>query len=238
MITGGGKKAGNALMRFSIKNQDDDGGDKTYGSFVSQIDFLIDNNQKEFPLYNNKGKDTGMVLKFKELLKKEQPSFAEYLKSGWFINMSLAIDYTASNGDVKNPKSLHFINEDSEKMNEYETAMSAVGKILNTYAYKHKFMAYGFGGIPKDSKDGKVSHCFPLNGNEKDPSIDGLDKLMKTYRDSLSEVKLYGPTLFEDVHKKVLSFVKDKMELTTVQLYHVLLILTDGCIHDMRSTID
>lgn len=156
-----------------------------------------------------------MTLIFKEFKKTEQPSFAEYLKSGWFINMSLAIDYTASNGEVTDPKSLHYVNKDDpSKLNEYEIAMEHVGKILDTYAYKHKFMAYGFGGKPKGSK--QVSHCFPLNGNEKDPSINGLDLLKKTYRESLSEVELYGPTLFEPVHKTVLSFAKSKMDLTTI----------------------
>ena len=96
---------------------------------------MIENHQKEFPLFNKKGKETGMTLIFKEFKKTEQPSFAEYLKSGWFINMSLAIDYTASNGEVTDPKSLHYVNKDDpSKLNEYEIAMEHVGKILDTYA--------------------------------------------------------------------------------------------------------
>jgi hypothetical protein len=151
--------------------------------------------------------------------------------------MSVAIDYTASNGEVSDPKSYHYINEkDGEHQNEYEIAMFHVGKVLDTYAYKHKFMAYGFGGKPEGAAE--VSHCFPLNGNKDDSSITGLDKLMKTYKESLSHVQLYGPTLFEPVHKNVIKFVNKMMGLKDIQLYHVLLILTDGCIHDMRSTID
>jgi hypothetical protein len=158
--------------------------------------------------------------------------------------MSVAIDYTASNGEVSDPKSYHFINEkDPEHKNEYEIAMYHVGKVLDTYAYKHKFMAYGFGGKPEGAAD--VSHCFPLNGNENDPSITGLETkeggkpgLLETYKDSLSHVQLYGPTLFEPVHKSVIKFVNKMMGLKDIQLYHVLLILTDGCIHDMRTTID
>lgn len=96
-------------------------------------------------------------------------------------------------------------------------------------------MAYGFGGKPK-GKD-EVSHCFPLNGNEDDASISGLDKMMTTYKDALQYTSLYGPTLFEPVIQKVISSVK-KMEKLPINLYHVLLILTDGCIHDMRATID
>lgn len=31
----------------------------------------------------------------------------EYLRSGWAINMSFAVDFTASNGDLSDPSSLH-----------------------------------------------------------------------------------------------------------------------------------
>jgi hypothetical protein len=35
------------------------------------------------------------------------PNFLEYLRSGWGINMSVAIDFTASNGEISDPDSLH-----------------------------------------------------------------------------------------------------------------------------------
>ena len=165
----------------------------------------------------------------------EQPSFAEYLKSGWYINMSVAIDYTASNGDPTEPSSLHYNNPDKEKKNQYETAMEQVGKVLETYAYKKKFMAFGFGGRVGSSEH--CSHCFELNGNQQDPAINGLQSLLDTYRQSLGSIKLWGPTIFKDVLTRVMDFVKEKM-YSGVQLYHVLLILTDGCIHDMRETIN
>jgi hypothetical protein len=62
------------------------------------------------------------------------PSFVEYLRSGWFINLTVAIDFTASNGEPFEPNSLHKINEDGSH-NMYEMAIDAVGKILEPYAY-------------------------------------------------------------------------------------------------------
>ena len=38
----------------------------------------------------------------------EMPNFMEYLRSGWAINMSMAIDYTGSNGDIVDKTSLHY----------------------------------------------------------------------------------------------------------------------------------
>jgi hypothetical protein len=58
----------------------------------------------------------------------DKPSFVEYLKSGWFINLAVAIDFTASNKDR------HLIKK--EGLNDYETAIRDVGHILEPYAYK------------------------------------------------------------------------------------------------------
>lgn len=39
----------------------------------------------------------------------EKPIFIDYLKGGMQINVSVAIDYTASNGQINEPSSLHFL---------------------------------------------------------------------------------------------------------------------------------
>mmetsp|Transcript_38901 Transcript_38901/g.59112 ORF Transcript_38901/g.59112 Transcript_38901/m.59112 type:complete len:161 (+) Transcript_38901:761-1243(+) len=125
------------LLRFSVMQHDEDDGEhKMYGFCTTTLRLIIDNNGKDFPLYDKKGNQTG-VLKFQESRINEQPSFAEYLKSGWHINLSVAIDYTASNGDPKDPDSLHHTNEreDGKSMNQYEEAMTQVGTILETYAF-------------------------------------------------------------------------------------------------------
>lgn len=44
------------------------------------------------------------------------PSFVDYLKSGWEIGLAVAIDYTASNIDPRDPQSLHFLGQ----FNQYE----------------------------------------------------------------------------------------------------------------------
>lgn len=40
----------------------------------------------------------------------QQPSFVDYLRSGWGISMLVAIDFTGSNGELTDPTSLHFLN--------------------------------------------------------------------------------------------------------------------------------
>lgn len=158
--------------------------------------------------------------------------------------MSVAIDYTASNGDPNDPTSLHFIGEKDENgwrnVNQYEQAMTSVGNILETYAYKKRFSCYGFGGIPEFQGTYNVSHCFYL-GRDKNtgrpvPEIDGLNEMLTEYRNSLKGVKLYGPTFFKPVLKNIIESIRARAKMLDV--YHVILMLTDGCIHDMRETID
>lgn len=87
----------------------------------------------------------------------------EYLRSGWFINMSVAIDFTASNGEVYEPNSLHKIHLDG-RFNDYELAIHSVGRILESYAFENRFAVFGFGGVPRFLGGNSVSHCFNLSG--------------------------------------------------------------------------
>jgi len=38
-----------------------------------------------------------------------KPTFIDYLRAGWELSLSVAIDYTASNGDPSQSDSLHFL---------------------------------------------------------------------------------------------------------------------------------
>lgn len=50
-----------------------------------------------------------LIIEHFELI--EKPSFIDYLRSGWQINLHVAIDFTASNGESSMPNSLHFLGE-------------------------------------------------------------------------------------------------------------------------------
>lgn len=58
----------------------------------------------------------------------------EYLRSGWAVNMSFAIDFTASNGELVEANSLHWQDPSGRTMNQYEQALLAVGKVMEPYA--------------------------------------------------------------------------------------------------------
>ena len=54
------------------------------------------------------------------------------------MNFSLAIDFAASNGDPRDPRSLHFRDPTSGE-NQYTTAIRAVGDIIQDYDTDKQF---------------------------------------------------------------------------------------------------
>ena len=76
------------------------------------------------------------------------PSFTDYIKNGLRINMQVAIDYTLSNGKIDDPSSFHYLDPDKDICNPYETAIRAVGQIIEPLSLGQNYAAYGFGGIP------------------------------------------------------------------------------------------
>jgi hypothetical protein len=92
---------------------------------------------------------------------------------------------------------------------------------------------FGFGAIPKGKS--KVSHFFALNGNELDPKICGVDAVIQSYRDILPTLKMSGPSLFAPLLQECKHLVEFCNDFKT---YHILVIVTDGEIHDMEETIE
>lgn len=80
-----------------------------------------------------------------------------------------------------------------------------------------------------------MNHCFAVNGNPAGPDIVGIEQIVKTYRETLPHITLGGPTLFAPLLEEFKSYVMSMHGSTS---YQILLILTDGTIHDMPRTID
>ncbi|KGL79266.1 Copine-5, partial [Tinamus guttatus] len=85
-------------------------------------------------------------------------TFLDYIKGGTQINFTVAIDFTASNGNPSQSTSLHYMSP--YQLNAYTMALRAVGEIIQDYDSDKMFPALGFGA--KIPPDGHVSHEFPL----------------------------------------------------------------------------
>ncbi|KAM4720914.1 copine-9 [Rhinophrynus dorsalis] len=174
--------------------------------------------------YINSG--TVTLLSFKA---ESEYTFVDYIKGGTQLNFTVAIDFTASNGNPSQPTSLHYMNP--YQLNAYGMALKAVGEIIQDYDSDKLFPAYGFGA--KIPPDGKISHEFPLNGDVENPNCVGIQGVLEAYFKSLRTVQLYGPTNFAPVINQVASAAS---QITDGSQYYVLLIITDGVISDMVQT--
>ena len=160
-------------------------------------------------------------------------SFIDYLRGGMQINLTVAIDFTGSNGLPSAPNSLHYLGPNA---NQYETAIRACGDIVAYYDYDQKFPAFGFGG--KFYGNPQVDHCFPLNCNPNDPEIYGIDGILQAYRTVLNNCQLFGPTYFHFFIDRLNAQVKEEVARENYNNYNILMILTDGIIEDMDETIN
>jgi len=195
-----------------------------------EIPIINEKKRKKKRKYNNSG-----VLHINEVRLHKIHSFLDYIAGGTEINLIVAIDYTASNGDPKYSGSLHYQNP--YEPNDYLRAIRSVGDILMAYDSDGRIPLYGFGAKMPDNS---VSHCFHINGR-REPEVGGIDEALICYSNSFNNgvIKtLYGPTNFAPIIRVAGEIAKDLHKTETdVQAYLILLIITDGEITDMDDTI-
>jgi len=113
--------------------------------------------------------------------------------------------------------------------NQYEAALNSVGYVVEPYDADRSFPVFGFGGVWQ----GATNHCFALNGNPAAPEIQGIANIVATYKQTLPSIQLSGPTYFAPLLQQFLAYCRAMVNTPT---YNVMLILTDGAIHDMPAT--
>nr|XP_031290679.1 copine-5 isoform X6 [Camelus dromedarius]XP_045368138.1 copine-5 isoform X4 [Camelus bactrianus] len=224
-------------IKVEVYDWDRDGSHDFIGEFTTSYRELA-RGQSQFNIYevvNPKKKmkkkkyvNSGTVTLLSFAVESEC-TFLDYIKGGTQINFTVAIDFTASNGNPSQSTSLHYMSP--YQLNAYALALTAVGEIIQHYDSDKMFPALGFGA--KLPPDGRVSHEFPLNGNQENPSCCGIDGILEAYHHSLRTVQLYGPTNFAPV---VTHVARNAATVQDGSQYSVLLIITDGVISDMAQT--
>jgi len=227
-------------LKFEVTDWDSDGSHDYIGSFITNMSSLkiapVEKTEFKFINEKKKGKSGykhSGILVVKRCQIVIQPSFIDYIQGGTNMNFSIAVDFTASNGDPRDQRSLHYMNPQTME-NQYTTAIRSVGDIVQDYDSDKQFPALGFGArIPPN---GQVSHEFFLNlSQENNPYCSGVNGILQAYHHSLQNVKLYGPTNFSPVINHVANFARAYQ--ANGNQYFVLLILTDGIITDLDATL-
>uniref|UniRef100_A0A8C5FJN6 Copine family member 9 n=1 Tax=Gadus morhua TaxID=8049 RepID=A0A8C5FJN6_GADMO len=213
-------------VKVDVFDWDRDGSHDFIGEFTTSYRELS-RGQSQFNVYEVTSiSPIVTLLSFKV---ESEYTFVDFIRGGTQLNFTVAIDFTASNGNPSQPTSLHYMSP--YQMNAYAMALKAVGDIIQDYDSDKLFPAYGFGA--KLPPDGKISHAFPLNSNMDDPNCVAIEGVLEAYFQSLRSVQLYGPTNFAPVINQVARCAAD---MTDGSQYFVLLMITDGVISDMDQT--
>ena len=162
-----------------------------------------------------------------------RPKFTDYLMGGCELELTIAIDFTGSNGDPRKPGTLHYKYPDNRTLNDYEKAITAVGGVLARYDTDQKFSVFGFGA----KYGGVIQHCFQVGNSDE---LDGLLGVLEAYRNVFrTGLTMSGPTVFAEVIDYAAATARSKQEESLrngKQSYKILLILTDGEVSDIEQT--
>ena len=224
----------NKRIRMEVHDYDSIGSHDFIGSFVTTMNQLQNNIQNElrFPITNDdkKGEDkrSGSVIIVRRDVE-TIPTFVSLLQTGTNINLSVAIDFTQSNGDPNDKSSLHYLPLGSDSL--YSFVARSVIEGMNNFSPDQSVNCYGYGAkLPQQEK---TSHVFPLNLTTN-PLCAGLEEVLKGYQICVKDVTFSGPCnlspIINHVTKHAQTFMVDGKQ------YFVLLILTSGDINDFEET--
>lgn len=227
----------NMPITFEVWNWSDAGDHVMYGSVQTSVNAIDKKEDKVYQLKDSHHEKAGL-LEFSKFKVKKTHSMIDFIKSGWYTSLSVAIDFTGSNGEPYYPNSLHYVDQyNPNALNSYQEAILQIGTILEPYDSNRKFPVFGFGAIPKYMGVYSVTHCFPLNG-KTDPEVDGVQGILDAYSNALKGgIELYGPTNFAPCLQTMIDYMKEKEKAETAE-YMIMMYVTDGAITDMDDTID
>uniref|UniRef100_A0A671VV19 Copine-2 n=1 Tax=Sparus aurata TaxID=8175 RepID=A0A671VV19_SPAAU len=211
---------------------DNDGGHDFIGEFqttVTKMSEAQNSVEVEFDCINPKKqkkkknyKNSGIII----------VKLCKVRMDGWIVG----IDFTASNGNPREPSSLHYINPLGS--NEYLTAILAVGQIIQDYDTDKMFPALGFGAqLPPDWKVCVywVVLLVLMSLLLFHVCVEGI---AQAYSACLPHIRFYGPTNFAPIISHVARFAAQALQQEKAAQYFTLLIITDGVISDMDETRD
>jgi hypothetical protein len=169
----------------------------------------------------------------KDNIKSMKPNFLDYIAGGCELPVVVAIDFTGSNGDPRQPGTLHYMDPNGAK-NDYQKAISSIMEILAKYDHDQQFPVVGFGAKYK----GVVKHCFQIGGK---PECHGIPEVLQAYREVFrTGLVMSSPTDFNQVIEFAALRATDNLEKAKAAgklAYTVLLIVTDGAVSDADATV-
>ncbi len=227
-------------LKIEIFDYDENSANDTMGSVETSVRAMIMSNGAPLPVIEEakkgkRGYTNSGTLTCTHCNIEEKPSFTDYIIGGLELSMLVAIDFTASNGDIKYSQSLHHLHKDG-KLNQYQEAIKSIGGIIEHYDSDQVYPLYGFGACyPKpDGEFSRVSFCFPLSSSGVE--VQGVEGILQTYEEMVPKLYFSCPTYFAELIDNAVKLTSEMSCTQENQKYNVLVILTDGRIDDIEKT--
>ena len=208
---------------LSYDNSDDH---QLYGRVITSVR-EIGMGRTKLPVVNKRGSCMGHLF-VENFTVDMKPSLKSYMRGGWKLNCTIAIDFTMSNLPIKNYRSKHRQDPKREgDMNPYERAIYEVSNALQSFSHRGRFTMYGFGGVPRYLKDAdkltreeeeKLVRCWNLLGEPKadessfqsgfELKVEGKMGALGAYHRAAKATTFAGPTYFAGILRRFMKAVK------------------------------
>ena len=162
-------------LKFEFLDWDSDGGHDHMGYIETNLASIIEGVGKpsgRMPV-QYKGKTHGALVIMKADVF-QLATLTEFLSGGMQMSLMVAVDFTGSNGSPMIPGTLHYL-DPRGLPNQYQSAISCIGGILQEYDTDKRFPIWGFGA----RINGVVNHCFQIGESEE---VHGVGGLLDAYR--------------------------------------------------------
>ena len=228
----------NKRLNFQVYDYDSIGSHDFIGSFISSMQQLQNDksNELKIEITNERkrgtNKNSGVVFVVRQDIE-IFPTFIKLLQTEAKISLSVAFDFTSSNGNPSDKSSLHYIYANGTDSLYGFVARSVVEGIISTGCSSQSIDAYGFGA--KLPKHDSTSNIFPLNlKDDRTSTFSKFEDMLKAYENCAKNVEFSKPCnlspVINHVAKHAQTFMVDGKQ------YFILLLLTNGEVQDLEAT--
>ncbi len=124
-------------LKFSVFSYANSGSHPRYGSLLCNLKDIEMQGDNPMELKNKRGSNVG-TIRFTTLKMDMRPSLLMYLEQGWKMDVSFVVDFTLSNLEINDFRSLHRVHNNGD-MNVYEKVLFEVCNVMTPYARDGNF---------------------------------------------------------------------------------------------------
>ena len=158
------------------------------------------------------------------------PSMLQYLSGGCELDLMVAIDCTLNNGNPSQQDGLHYSSE--SWLNDYQAILFKIGSVFDSYEGQD-FILWGYGAKTPASQQS----FFPMGSKLK-----GANDLVKAYDRTFSATNRNRLIMEKDAElRQIIQSAMSravKASENNRQCYSTLVILSTGCISDVKASIE